>query len=59
MSEVCNFANDNTLHGCNKGLKHEFSNLKYDLRNVLDWFKINSMKLIRVNFNLWFLDLKI
>ena len=32
------------LYSCNKNLEHVFSNLKYDLRNVLDWFKINSMK---------------
>ena len=37
-SEVCNFADDNTLYSCNKNLEHVFSNLKYDLRNVLDWF---------------------
>ena len=43
-SEVCNFADDNTLYSCNKNLEHVFSNLKYDLRNVLDWSKINSMK---------------
>ena len=43
-SEICNFADDNTLYSCNKNLEHVFSNLKYDLRNVLDWFKINSMK---------------
>ena len=43
-SEVCNFADDNTLYSCNKNLEHVFSNLKYDLRNVLDWFKINPMK---------------
>ena len=43
-SEVCNLADDNTLYSCNKNLEHVFSNLKYDLRNVLDWFKINSMK---------------
>ena len=43
-SEVCNFADDNTLYSCNKNLEHAFSNLKYDLRNVLDWFKINSKK---------------
>ena len=43
-SEVCNFADYNTLYSCNKNLKHVFSNLKYDLRNVLDWFKINSVK---------------
>ena len=43
-SEVCNFADDNILYSCNKNLEHVFSNLKYDLRNVLNWFKINSMK---------------
>ena len=43
-SEICNFADDNTLYSCNKNLEHVFSNLKYDLRNVLDGFKINSMK---------------
>ena len=41
-SEVCNFADDNTLYSCNKNLEHVFSDLKYDPRNVLDWFKINS-----------------
>ena len=39
-SEVCNFADDNTLYSCNKNLEHVFPNLKYDLRNVLDWFKL-------------------
>ena len=43
-SKVCNFGDDNTLYSCNKNLEHAFSNLKYDLRNVLDWFKNNSMK---------------
>ena len=28
----------------NKNLEHVFSNLRHDLRNVLDWFKINSVK---------------
>ena len=33
-----------TTYSRNKNLKHVFSNIKYDLRNVLDWFKINSVK---------------
>ena len=41
-SEVCNFSDDNTLYSCNENLEHVFSNLKYDIRNVLSWFKINS-----------------
>ena len=35
---------------CNKNVEHIFSNLKYDLRNVLDLFKINSMKAIPGKF---------
>ena len=43
-SEVCNFADDNTLYSCDKNLEHVFPNFKYDLRSVLDWFKYDSMK---------------
>ena len=43
-SEVCNFADDNTLHSFDKKLDTIFSNLKYDLENVLRWFQANSLK---------------
>ena len=43
-SEVCNFSDDNTLYSSNKDLDHIFNNLYYDLNNVLDWFKFNSLK---------------
>ena len=43
-SEVCNFADDNTLYSNNKDLNHVFNNLYYDSNNVLDWFKFNSLK---------------
>ena len=42
-SEVCNFADDNTLYSSNKYLDHAFNTLCYDLNNVLDWFKFNSL----------------
>ena len=57
-SEVCNFADDNTLYSCNKNLEHVFSNLKYDLRNVLDWFKIKSMKANLGKFQFMLLGVK-
>ena len=57
-SEVCNFADDNTLYSCNKNLEHVFSNLKYDLRNVLDWFKIDSMKANPGKFQFMLLGVK-
>ena len=44
MSEVCNFADDNTLYSSNKELEIVFRNLETDLNNVLAWFNINSLK---------------
>ena len=43
-SEVCNFADDNTLYSSNRDLDHVFNNLYYELNNVLDLFKFNSLK---------------
>ena len=57
-SEFCNFADDNTLYSCHKNLKHVFSNLKYDLRNVLDWFKIISMNSYSSKFQFMVLGVK-
>ena len=44
MSEVCSFADDNTLYSSNKELEIVFKNLESDLNNVLAWFNINSLK---------------
>ena len=57
-SEVCNFADNNTLHGCNKNLEHVCSDLKYDLRNLLDWFKINFMNIYLGKFQFMVLGVK-
>ena len=43
-SEVCNFADDNTLYSSIKNLDHIFNNLYYELNKMLDWFKLNSLK---------------
>ena len=43
-SEVCNFADDNTLFCVDKNLDLVSFNLNSDLSNVMDWFKINSLK---------------
>ena len=43
-SEICNFAEDNTLYSCDKELGTVISNLKYDMTNILSWFRYNSMK---------------
>ena len=44
LSEVCNFADDNTLYSSNKELELMFRNLESDLNNVLAWFNANSLK---------------
>ena len=41
-SEIYNFADDNTLYSCDKCTVK--SNLKYDMKNILSWFRYNSMK---------------
>ena len=43
-SDVCNFADENTLYSCDKKLENVFVNLKIDLINVLYWFQVNSLK---------------
>ena len=43
-SKVCNFADDNTLFCGDKNLDLVSFNLNSDLSNVMDWFKINSLK---------------
>ena len=43
-SEVRNFADDNTLFCGNKNLDLVFINLNNDLSNVMDWFKIKSLR---------------
>ena len=43
-SEICKFADDNTLYSCDKEIGTVISNLKYDMTNILNWFRYNSMK---------------
>ena len=44
MSDVCCFTNDNTLYSHGSSLPLILSNLEHDMRNLLYWFKINSLK---------------
>ena len=41
---MCNFADDNNLFCNDKNLDLAFFNLSSDLWNVMDWFKIISLK---------------
>ena len=43
-SNICNFADDNTLYSCGANLKTVLENLTHDASKLLYWFKINSTK---------------
>ena len=43
-SNICNFADDNTLYFCSQDLQSVIENLIYDVKGILTWFKINSKK---------------
>ena len=43
-SDICNFADDNTLYSCGANLKTVLEDLKHEASKLLYWFKINSMK---------------
>ena len=43
-SEICNFANDNTLCSCDRNLLRIKENHIFDIKNILFWFITNSSK---------------
>ena len=43
-TNMCNFADGNTIYSCNNNLQTILKNLKHDMVNILKWFKVNSMK---------------
>ena len=43
-SDICNFADDYTLYPHGSNLPLILNNLEHDMRNLLYWFKINSLK---------------
>ena len=43
-SDICNFADDNTLHKSGPKLSVVLNYLEHDITIVLNWFKVNSLK---------------
>ena len=43
-SDICNFADDNILYSHGSKLPLLLNNLEHDMRNLLYWSKINSLK---------------
>ena len=44
-TNICNFADDNTIYRCDSVLEIILEDLQHDTNILLNWFKINSMKL--------------
>ena len=43
-TEICNFADDNTIYDCVEDLSNILENLKHDLNILLKWFRINTLQ---------------
>ena len=43
-TNICNFAFDNTIYRCNSNLEIVLEDLQHDMKILLNWFKINSLK---------------
>ena len=43
-TEICNFADNNTIYDIGEDLSNILENLKHDLKILLKWFRINSLK---------------
>ena len=53
-SDICNFADDNSLYKSSPSLSIVLNCLQHDITIVLNWFKVNSLKADPKNFNLLF-----
>ena len=43
-TNICNFADDNSIYACDTTLSKILKRLEHDIKNVLYWFEINSLK---------------
>ena len=43
-SEICNFADDNTIYDCGEDLSNILENLKHDMKILLKWIRINFLQ---------------
>ena len=44
QSDICNFADDNSLYSCGRRLTDIKENLVSDTKGILNWFRLNSLK---------------
>ena len=58
VSEICNFTDDNTLYSCDRNLLRIKENLIFDMKNILFWFRTNSLKANAGKFQFMILNRK-
>ena len=51
-TDICNFADNNTIYRCDSVLEIILEDLQHGMKILLNWFKINSMKPNPKNFQL-------
>ena len=56
-TEVCNFADDNTIYSCASTIDAVISDLEVDMENSLRWFKTNQLVANPTKFQLMFLGM--
>ena len=56
-SDICNFADDNTVYSCGTSISEITTNLENDLNTLLNWFYANGMVANPDKFQLMFLGL--
>ena len=44
QSDICNFADNDTLYSCGEWLTEIKENLIFDTKSLLNWFRLNSLK---------------
>ena len=57
-SEICNFADDNTLYACDNSIDSVVSKMNLDVSRVLNWFRSNEMVVNPDKFQVIFLGIK-
>ena len=57
-TEVCNFADDNTIYCCSDSMETILCSLELDLKRCLDWFRANELLANPDKFKIMFLGVK-
>ena len=57
-SQVCNFADDNTVFACGTNVEEVIACLEFDIENAISWFRENNMVANPDKFQMMFIGLK-